>query len=86
MRGPSTVIIAMPVSARPMPITIVPFAWAHDRPRTTRPGCSGAAFGATDRLRSVNGRRTLGTSRQIASVMCVARIAGNSDDRSGIEA
>ena len=67
-------------------MTIVPWVCAQDRERTTRPGWSGEAFGATERLRSVKGSSRLGTSRQIASVMCVARMTGNSDDRSGIGA
>ncbi len=42
IRGPSTATIAIPVSARPIPMTTVPWAWIQSRPRTNRPG-SGAS-------------------------------------------
>ena len=85
IRGPSTTIIAIPVRARPAPMTIVPCAWTQDSDRTTGP--VGGRRVRRDRAVAQRERQQQARAdRQIASVMCVARIAGNSDDRSGIGA
>ncbi len=84
MRGPSTVSIAIPVTASPAPTTADPRAWSHPSVRTTRPGSGGTNPGSTDRLRRVNGSSRLGTKRAIASDTWAARISGKSGARSGI--
>ena len=59
-------------------MTIVPWAWIQSSERTKRPGSGRVVARRRARLRSVNGSRRLGTNRPIASVMCVARMSGNS--------
>ena len=61
-----------PVIASPSPMTIVPCVWAYSRPWTTRLSESTVAR----RVRSANGSRIDGRTRQIASAMCATSRRG----------
>ena len=65
-------------------MTSVPWAWIQRSSRTNRPGRAATAPRSTERLRSVNGSRRLGTNSEIASVTCTTRMYGKSDARFGI--